>query len=153
MENMSSKCADWALLLLRLVLGVVFIYHGYGKLFGPMPGIEGFTGMLTQMSVPLPMFFAYVVGLVEFLGGIAMILGLFTKYAGYLLAFVMAVAIVWYKKFAYPSIELELSLFSMALAVATLGPGVMTVLGAKGLSAKYGNCGCSECSCSHTKKK
>ncbi len=147
MSCSKENCADWGKFLLRLVLGVVFIYHGYGKLFGDMPGMEGFTKMVGGMGFPMPVVFAYLVALVEFIGGIAMLAGVYTRYAGYLLALVMVVAIALAKKFAYPLIELDLCLLAMSLAVAWIGPGSMVVM--KNLPMDSGCCcgkdGCKMC--------
>ena len=82
---------EYASLPLRIVLGIIFIVHGYMKLFG---GIEGTTGFFTNIGIPLAGFFAYVVAIVEFFGGIALILGIFVKIASSLLAVDMVVAIL-----------------------------------------------------------
>ena len=82
---------EYASLPLRIVLGIIFIVHGYMKLFG---GIEGTTGFFTNIGIPLAGFFAYVVAIAEFFGGIALILGIFVKIASSLLAVDMVVAIL-----------------------------------------------------------
>ena len=82
---------EYASLPLRIVLGIIFIVHGYMKLFG---GIEGTTGFFTNIGIPLAGFFAWVVAIVEFFGGIALILGIFVKIASSLLAVDMIVAIL-----------------------------------------------------------
>ena len=64
---------------------------GYGKLFGSTPGIEGFTMMLTNIGVPAPEFFAYLTGIIEFFGGIALLIGFTTRIAAALLAINMLV--------------------------------------------------------------
>lgn len=80
--------------LARLVVGLIFIFSGIGKLFGPMPGIEGFTGMLTGLGIPLPGAFAVIVGIVELVGGILLIIGFLDNWAALLLSIVILVAIV-----------------------------------------------------------
>lgn len=148
MNCSKEKCTDWALFLLRLVVGIVFVYHGYGKLFGMAPGMEGFTMMVGKMGLPVAGFFAYVVAIGEFVGGLAMLAGVYTKYAGYFLAFIMAVVVVFVKKFAYPMIELDLTLLAMSLAIAWMGPGSMVVM--KNAPGDSSNCcnskdGCKMC--------
>ena len=56
---------DTALLLIRLMLGVVFVFHGSQKLFGFFegPGIEGFAGYLSSLDVPLPLLNAWLASL------------------------------------------------------------------------------------------
>ena len=56
-------------LLIRAVTGLIFILAGYGKLFA-QPGIEGFSGMLSGIGFPAPVFFAVLVGGIELVGGI-----------------------------------------------------------------------------------
>ena len=68
-------------LILRLVLGVIFIAHGYPKLFGG--GMEKFVGTVTT-KVGMPPFMAYVAALSEFGGGVLLLLGLFTRWAALL---------------------------------------------------------------------
>ena len=73
--------------LIRLALAIVFIVHGSQK-FQNMEGTAGFFG-----SLGFPAFVAYLIAFVELAGGIAMLLGIFTAWAGILLALVMAGAI------------------------------------------------------------
>jgi len=86
-----SRYSEWSALFLRLAVGAIFIAHGRQKLFG---GLTGFGQYLESLGVPLPSASALVVALVEFLGGIALLLGLFTRWAALLLAINMLVAIV-----------------------------------------------------------
>ena len=115
-------CVDTGMFLLRLGLGIVFIYHGWGKL-QMMDSTIGFFS-----SLGLAPFFAYLVAWIEFLGGIAMILGVCTKWVGILLAIVMAFAVYYSKTAAgFTSYELPLVLFFTALGVSFAGPGSFTV--------------------------
>jgi uncharacterized membrane protein YphA (DoxX/SURF4 family) len=88
-----KNAKDWALLALRLVLGVIFVFHGYGKLWGA-PGIEAFTGMIDKIGFPAPALFAYLAALTEFIGGLALLAGIGTTVASGLLVIVMLVAIL-----------------------------------------------------------
>ena len=82
---------DWAPISLRLILGFSFGYHGCPKIFSSEER-EGFVGMLQMIGVPLPEVMAWAVGLLEFLGGIGLILGLFVQIVGVLLTLDMLVA-------------------------------------------------------------
>ena len=84
--------SDWGLVALRVVAGMIFIVHGTPKLFGPQPGVKGFTAWLRSMDVPLAGLFGVVVPLLEFFGGIALILGFLTQAFALLLAVNMVVA-------------------------------------------------------------
>lgn len=67
---------DWAPLPLRLILGFGLMYHGFPKLFSGA-GHGQFVGMLQGIGVPAPELMAYVVGAVEFFGGLAIFVGAF----------------------------------------------------------------------------
>lgn len=108
--------------ILRLGLGIVFFIHGYQKLFG---GIEPTTQFFASVGIHPARFFAYFVGLIEFVGAIFLFAGLFVQLVALLLAAVMVVAI-WRVKYSRGFIggyDLELMLLMMALSLALLGPG------------------------------
>jgi putative oxidoreductase len=75
-------------LLLRIVLGLTFFIHGFVKFQG---GIENTAGFFETLG--LPGFAAYVVALIELIGGIAMILGFGTRVTAVLFAIIMIGAI------------------------------------------------------------
>mgnify|MGYP001546580936 CR=1 FL=1 len=88
----TDKRLDTALLVLRLVIGTIFIAHGYQKIF--TYGIAGVTTAFTQMGIPVPALVAPLVAVLEFVGGIALVFGLATRIAGLLLAIDMLCAIL-----------------------------------------------------------
>jgi len=114
---------DTGLFLIRLGLGLVFVVHGWGKL-DDLAGTVGFFN-----NAGLPAVVAYLVAVIEFVGGIAMIAGVWTKWAGWLLAIIMAGAILFVKgKMGFiGGYEFDLSLLLMALGVAFMGPGELTI--------------------------
>ncbi len=158
--NFLSKCAAWfkndsaGVLLLRLALAIPFIVHGYGKLAEHDMYVQAFT----SMGIFAPAFMAWFVGLVEFLGGIAVLLGIFVRTAALLLAVVMVVAIVTvHMKNGYSLMtggyEYTLTLLLAALAVAFTGAGKYVPAPLARLEAKCsaacanctgGTCGCGE---------
>lgn len=81
---------DAALFLLRLVLGVVFIAHGWDKAFGT--GIDATAAQWTDLHIPQPTLSAWVVSVVEMLGGAMLVLGLLTPAAAGVLALDMVAA-------------------------------------------------------------
>lgn len=87
--NCVGKFGDWAPLVLRLALGTVFAWHGYDKIF--TIGHEGVTGFLGSLSIPFPSLMAYILAYGEFIGGLLLIVGLFTHWAA---KFATVVAIV-----------------------------------------------------------
>jgi len=120
---------DEALLLLRIVLATVFIMHGYDKLFGPA-GVAGFAGFLTKLGVWQPMIMAWVVSLVEFIGGIGVLLGVFTRPLTLLIAIDMAFAFYLTKK-GLPKGDIDFALFGIAVALALAGSGKYALLKSK----------------------
>lgn len=83
----TSSNMDNALLVLRIVLGVAFIYHGWSK----VSGMEGTIQMFSSMGVG--MWLTYIASYVEFLGGIALLLGMATRLTTALLTVFMLAAI------------------------------------------------------------
>ncbi|MDA8234991.1 MAG: DoxX family protein [Clostridia bacterium] len=80
-------------LLLRLALGVVFFAHGAQKLLGWFGGYgwSGTVGFLTSLGIPAPL--AGLVILIEFFGGLAILLGVLTRPAALGLALISLGAI------------------------------------------------------------
>ncbi len=120
---------DYAALPLRIVLGIIFIVHGYLKLFG---GVEGTTNFFTGLGIPLAGFFAYVVGIVEFFGGIALILGLVVKIVSVLLIINTSIAILLVhlpKGFLISNggAEYALALLAGLVSLTFLGPGKLSL--------------------------
>lgn len=86
-----SVWSEYASLPLRLMLGFGFCYYGYPKLFAS-GGHEQFTAQLTELGVAAPGVMAWLIGILEFAGGIALILGALVTVVSALLAIEMAVA-------------------------------------------------------------
>src|SRR3712207_1321607 len=85
-----ARLQGWGLTILRVVVGLVFFVHGFQKLY--LMGFDGVAGMMEGLGVPAPGLFAVILTLVELLGGLALILGLFTRVAAIPLAIDMLVA-------------------------------------------------------------
>jgi putative oxidoreductase len=63
-------------LLLRIIVGTGFMVHGWAKL---SRGPAGFEKLLTQIGVPLPHLMSRITPLIEFFGGLFMLIGLFVS--------------------------------------------------------------------------
>lgn len=124
MRRLLPYNTDLALLILRVVLGIVMIYHGWPKLTNLGGTIEGFTGM----GIPLPAVAAIFATVAEVLGGMLMLVGAFTDIAGLMFAIDMLGAIIFvHAKNGFSAgkggIEFPLLLLATALAIALAGPG------------------------------
>ncbi len=120
---------DLAHLIVRFIVGVIFVAHGLAKF---QIGISTITGFLQSVGIPAAGFFGWLLPLVEIIGGLALIFGLATRLAALLLAVVMVVAIIKVKlavglivPMAQPGVGMELDLAILAglLAILLEGPG------------------------------
>lgn len=121
------KLASIGLLLLRLVVGLAFMIHGWGKIQSP------FNWMGPQ--APVPGIFQALAALSEFGGGLALILGALVPLASLGLFFTMLVATLFHavaQKDPFvskggPSYELALVYLVIAVVMLTTGPGLYSV--------------------------
>ena len=121
----SPRQLDLGLTILRVVTGIVFAAHGAQKLF--VYGFAGVTGAFGQMGVPMPGIVGPLVALVEFFGGLALIVGLLTRLAAFGTAAVMlgAISLVHISAgfFAPKGFEFPLTLLGAAIALVFTGAG------------------------------
>jgi putative oxidoreductase len=108
--------------IMRVVLGIIFLSHGVAKFQMGLSNVDAWFG-----SIGVPGFLAYVVAMLELIGGIMLIAGLFTRYVSALFVIMLIGAIVTAKLPAgllgntqMPGYELELGfiLVSLYLVVA-----------------------------------
>lgn len=120
---------DLGLLVLRLVLGGVFVAHGAQKLFGVLggPGPEGFAQALQKMGFEQSAALSLVTGATELGGGALLIFGLFTPLAAAGLLGVMANAVALRVDNGFfasqGGVEYEIVLGALALGLLFTGPG------------------------------
>ncbi|KKT83353.1 MAG: DoxX family protein [Candidatus Giovannonibacteria bacterium GW2011_GWC2_44_9] len=109
-------------LLLRLALGAIFLAHGWQKLRSDKIQLAGW---LESMKFKPGEFWAWVVTLVECLGGIALVVGLFMQLTALILA-IQFIVIILYIKRGQKFIggwEFDFLIFTALIALLVLGPG------------------------------
>ena len=133
--NLVAARPSWGLVVLRLVVGGVFIDSGSRKLF--QVGVVGVASLFASMHLPLPLLSAVLLTLLEVLGGIALLLGLFTRGTAALLAvdMLVAVLIVYFEPtFFKAGVQLPLTMLAGSIALALSGPGALSLDGTKALA-------------------
>jgi putative oxidoreductase len=83
----------WGVTIVRVVTGLVFLLHGGQKVF--YNGLHPTAAAFGKMGIPLPGIAGPLVALVELIGGLCLILGVYTRWAAILLALDMLGAIVF----------------------------------------------------------
>jgi putative oxidoreductase len=131
---------DLALLVLRLVVGLLFAAHGAQKLFGAFGGggLDGTADMFDNIGLRPGWLHARAAGTAEFLGGALLALGLFTPFAAAALIAVMTAAVVtvhapngiWNTNQGY---EFNLVLAAAVFALSGVGAGSWSLDSAFGL--------------------
>lgn len=119
---------DWGPLVLRLFLGIIMMVHGFPKLFVAQSR-EGTLGWLKSMGIPPAL--GILVGILEFLGGLGLVLGLLTQPVALLIVVEMIGTTILSKtkmgKKLVLGYELDLAYLAMALALVLLGPGRLSI--------------------------
>jgi len=111
----------------RITVGWVFLWSGWGKL-NDLPHI---TANFIDWGITFPHVLTPFVSLVEFLGGLLLLLGLFTRLAAAPLIVIMIVAIIAAKRSEIDSIETllgfdEVAYMVLFLWLAVAGPGPLS---------------------------
>ncbi len=120
----NNKNQDIALLLLRIGVGVIFIYAGWSKL----TGIEGAHEFFVKIGIPFAGLMVWVVGIVEFVGGILVLAGAYIRIPAILLAIIMLVAILTTKLGeSFSAYRLDMMLLLVNVAFILIGAGAYSV--------------------------
>lgn len=130
---------DFAALVLRVMLGVVFFPHGAQKVLGWFGGY-GFAGTYDAFTnkLGIPGIFALLAFAAEFLGAIGLIVGLMTRVAAFGIMSVMLVAVPmlhwqngffmnWFGNQKGEGFEYHLLVIAMAVALIIKGGGALSV--------------------------
>jgi putative oxidoreductase len=124
-----SPLQSSVVLIGRILLGLIFVLSGFGKI----AGFEGTAGYITSKGLPLPQLVAALTIVVEVGGGLALMLGLYARQAAIVLAgFTLLTAVVFHNFWAAPDAEKmaqqinflkNLAIVGGMLMVAAFGPG------------------------------
>ena len=129
MKEGCDKLGPYAPVFLRLALGIVFIYHGWGKVFGAEAGMGA-----SWMGDKMPAIVQILVSWGELIGGAAILVGFLTKLAAAGIAIIMVGAIVTVHGangfgMQNSGYEYNFVLICMCLALMGLGSGPLSVGG------------------------
>lgn len=115
--------------LIRVALGLILIPHGYGKVFGT-DAVHAANNFV-HFGWAYPLAWAYFIGVLEFFGGILLVLGLFTRPVALAFAIEMAVicfAVLWpHWGWVHRGMEYALFMGVVALAIFFRGGGAWSL--------------------------
>lgn len=124
-KTICKKCFPWSILVLRLVLAAILIFHGYPKLFGDTSMMLKF---FESTILPAPAAMLTLAGIIELLGGVLLILGLGTRYVAKLIALQFLVIILFVKwQMGWAALEFDLLIFVSMILLITSGAGKLAV--------------------------
>lgn len=119
--SLSPTSKNLALLLIRLIIGGIFIYTGWMKI-ADMTSTVGYFA-----SMGIPAFLAYIVGYAEFIGGILLVLGLWNCLASSVLAIIMIVATILVAINAPQMVTVPMAVLAALLGLIVSGPGAWAI--------------------------
>ena len=133
MSGWLSRLEPWGATLLRVVLGVAMVYHGYGKVIPahgfvahPLSAMRVYNHFIAGLG--MPGWLGYVSALTEFLGGILLLLGMLTRLAALMVAGNMVVALCSVTLHrGYAASEYVLALIAIAVMLVFTGGGAIAV--------------------------
>jgi putative oxidoreductase len=98
-DRCAASCHDVVALLGRLAMGWIFLSSGFGKI----SDVAGFSTVLAKRGVPAPSFMGWLGAIVEFGGGVLIILGIKIRYVAILMIlFVIVATLISHRYWEYP---------------------------------------------------
>lgn len=123
---------DAALLLFRVMLGIIFVAHGWEKLF--ISGTTATTGQFSAWGVPQPALSVWIAAVAELLGGAFLVVGLLTTFVAGALALLMLAAVYFVHLGAgffvsTNGLEFPLLIIISLMMIVVFGPGRASIDG------------------------
>jgi putative oxidoreductase len=118
--------SEWSFFILRLILGLIMIVHGWPKI----TNIKGTAEWMSSQGFKPGIFWATVVALAEFIGGIFLISGFLTQIIALILALQFLIIVLWkIKKHErlIGGIELDLMILASLVVILLNGAGVLSL--------------------------
>lgn len=119
-----NQLTPYAAFFMRLAVGLVFFQHGWTKFHSGVPAVAGF---LHTVGLPFASFWAVLLIVVETIGAICVVLGIFTRFWAACMAVEMLVAILAVQLPKGGNFELEGLLFAGAITLVALGDGPLSL--------------------------
>jgi putative oxidoreductase len=117
-DELAAQWRDFLVLVARVFLGWLLLASGWGKL----GGMAGFTAYLTNLKVPAPGFWAWIAAPVEFLVGLALVLGIATRYAAVVgFIFVLIATALAHRYWEYPAAQVVAQYNNFLKNIAIMG--------------------------------
>jgi putative oxidoreductase len=134
-SSAGSSTSDLGRLVLRVILGVLILFHGVAKLMG---GLDVVAGMVAKAGLPAPVGYLVLIG--EVVAPVLLIVGAWTRLAALVVVINMIVAVLLVhtsqlltmSKTGGYGLELQAMYLFTALAVALLGAGAYSLGGTRG---------------------
>ncbi len=126
MMNVLYAQSEWALLVLRLALGLIFIAHGWRKLHN----LKGTVSWIAGEGFKPGWLWGGLITAAELIGGICILLGVFVQPVALILTITMMAAFIWNLKKGngfFQHLELDIVLIAALLMLATLGEGIYSL--------------------------
>ena len=123
MKGIPGIHPDWGITVVRIMTGLLFAVHGYQKF---ARGLGDVSVYFAKISIPFPGVMAPFIATLELVGGILLIIGLFTRVVSALFALEMLVTTVWVKLAlgaGWNASDLDRMLLVAAILMVLAGPG------------------------------
>jgi putative oxidoreductase len=118
-DNLATRTADAWALVGRVLIGLLFLMNVWPRM---MSGLPGFTRYLTSLGMPAPEFFTWLSTGIELVAGIALVLGVATRYSALLFfLYVLIATVIAHRYWEYPAAAQSAQYFNVLKNIAIMG--------------------------------